>query len=163
MKKRGYLKEKEALIEQRIRERLQSQESQIVQDLRKQGNIHEAAVVFSKEGFSFFIDNISHTIARELTPYIEEVVDKKVTCLLTQLVERLEQKANSKTESEKRLSRWTKEEDNLLLNAVDSYLQKPGRKVKDALKFVHKKHLPQRSLRAVTLRYYYLLSQRGES
>lgn len=166
MKKRGYLKEKEALIEQRIRERLQSQESQIIQDLRKQGNIHEAAVVFSREGFRFFIDNISHTIARELTPYIEGVVDKKFTSLLAQLIERLERHANTPPATEapklKNGTRWTKEEDNILINAVNSFLRRNGGSIKDALEFVHTSGLLQRSLRSITLRYYYL-KQRGEA
>jgi len=163
--KRGYLREKEILIEKRIRERLQAQESQIIQDLRRQGNIREAAVVFSHEGFSFFINNISETIARELTPYIEEVVDKKVTFLLTQLVERLERHANTPPaapEPEKRV-RWTKEEDDLLISAVNSYLRGNGGKVKDALEFAHTSRLPQRSLRAITLRYYYLKQREDEA
>lgn len=166
--KRRYLGEKDELIEKRIKERLQSHESPIIQDLRKQGNIHEAAVVFSHEGFSFFIDNISRTIARELTPYIEEVVDEKVNHFLTQLIERLERKINTPpatetgkvTKSERKV-RWTKEEDDLLISAVNSYLQKNDKVVKDALEFVHTNHLPQRSLRSITLRYYYL-KQRGE-
>lgn len=165
MKKRWYL-DQEALIEQRIRERLQAQESQIIQDLRKQGHIREAAVVFSKEGFRFFIDNISHTIARELTPYIEEVVDRKVSILLTQLVERLEQHASPATKMEKPSKsenriRWTKEEDDILISAVNSYLRRNGGKIKDALEFVHTSRLPQRSLKSISLRYYYL-KQRGE-
>ena len=166
MKRRGHLKDQEVLIEQRIRERLQAQESQIVQDLRKQGNIHEAAVVFSTEGFTFFIDNISRTIARELTPYIEEMVDRKVSSILTQLVERLEQHASpaAKTEkaskSESRI-RWSKEEDDILINAVNSYLQRNGGRVKNALEFVHTNQLLQRSLRSIALRYYYL-KQRGD-
>ena len=170
MKRRGHLKDQEVLIEQRIRERLQAQESQIVQDLRKQGNIHEAAVVFSREGFSFFIDSISKMIARELTPYIEEVVDEKFNYFLIQLIERLERRANTppattKTgkapKSEKRV-RWTKEEDDLLISAVNSYLQRNGGKIKDALEFVHTRGLLQRSLRSITLRYYYL-KQRDEA
>ena len=169
--KKGYLREKEELIEKRIKERLQSHESPIVQNLRKQGNIHEAAVVFSREGFSFFIDNISQTIARELTPYIEEVVDEKINQFLTQLIERLERHVNTppvtetreapKPEKKIKRVRWTKEEDDLLINAVNSYLQRNGMSVKDALEFVHTNHLPQRSLRAITLRYYYL-KQRDE-
>lgn len=168
--KRGYLREKEILIEKRIRERLQSQENQIIQDLQKQGNIREAAVVFSHEGFSFFINNISETIARELTPYIEEVVDKKVTFLLTQLVERLERHANTSPATEigealklEKRVRWTKEEDNILISAVNSYLRRNGGKIKDALEFVHTSRLPQRSLRAITLRYYYLKQREGEA
>lgn len=169
MKRQGYLREKEVLIEKRIRERLQAQESQIIQDLQKQGNIREAAVVFSHEGFSFFIDNISGTIARELTPYIEEVVDKKVTFLLTQLVERLERHTNTPPATETRKApepekrvRWTKGEDNLLISSVNSYLRRNGGKIKDALEFVHTRGLLQRSLRSITLRYYYL-KQRGEA
>jgi len=167
--KRGYLREKDELIEKRIKERLQSHESSIIQDLRKQGNIHEAAVVFSHEGFNFFIDNISRTIARELTPYIEEVVDEKINHFLTQLIERLERKVNTPPATEtgkatkpERRVRWTKEEDDLLISAVNSYLQRNGGKVKDALEFVHTRGLLQRSLRSITLRYYYL-KQRDEA
>lgn len=168
MRRREYLREKEVLIEQRIKEKLQTGESQIIQDLRKQGNIHEAAVVFSREGFLFFVDNISQTIARELAPYIEEVVERKVNNLLAQLVERLGQHDNTldtearKASNPEKRVRWTKEEDDLLINAVNSYLKRNGGKIKDALEFVYTSGLLQRSLRSITLRYYYL-KQRGEA
>ena len=98
---------------------------------------------------------------RELTSYIEEVVERKVNSLFAQLVERLEKHTVTETEKapepEKRV-RWTKEEDDLLIFTVNSYLKINGGKIKDALEFVHT-FLPQRSLRAITLRYYYLKQQ----
>ena len=99
---------------------------------------------------------------KELTSYIEEVVERKVNSLFAQLVERPEKHTVTETgkapEPEKRV-RWTKEEDDLLINAVNSYLRRNGGKIKDALEFVHTSGLLQRSLRAITLRYYYLKQQ----
>jgi hypothetical protein len=79
MKRRGYLKEDERVFF----ENRKSEAEKSLEELKKAGNIQEAAVVFSQEGMKLFADMFGNT----MRSMVDEAVDRKMRSVLEGMME----------------------------------------------------------------------------
>lgn len=74
--------DEKAIREAAMKRERESTETPIVQELRKAGDIKEAAVVFSHEGFYFLLENLGGVVAEHLETKLNQLLDKKLTELI---------------------------------------------------------------------------------
>ncbi len=83
--------DEKAIAEANARKAARSEQEKLEEEMKKHGNIKEAAAVFSQEGFRFLLDGLGGYVAKRLQPELEKILDRKLGELLEGMKEGAQQ------------------------------------------------------------------------
>lgn len=83
--------DEKAIAEANAKKAMETPERKLVEDLKKQANIKEAAAVFTHDGFHLLLEGLGGIVAKRLQPELEKILDRKLEELLEGMKEGAQQ------------------------------------------------------------------------